>query len=111
MIGPYTQGDELPAWSVYFPVDDDMSNGWTFTVRVAARGSTTALFEKTTGITGGDGATEPHASVVWATSGELNSLSLTGITTFDVSCTARNSSSQDITIHDQIVVRPAITSP
>lgn len=50
----------------------DFSSGWTFTLKVAPSGSTSATLTKTTGITGA--ASAPNVTIAWSTSGELNSL-------------------------------------
>jgi hypothetical protein len=54
----YHRGDERPAWVGTVEVNgttDDMSSGYSFTVKVAASLSDTAVLTKTTGITGATG--------------------------------------------------------
>jgi hypothetical protein len=71
----YIQGAELDnttiAWTDADGVAYDFSTGWTFSLKVGLRGQT-AVFTKTTGISGG--AAVPNVTVVWATTGELNLL-------------------------------------
>lgn len=72
----YYSGAELPdlhlTWEDEAGDVIDFAAGWTFTVKVAREGSTTAQFTKTTGITGA--ASAPNVVVAWATSGELSAL-------------------------------------
>ena len=71
----YIQGAELDKMTVTWLDPDgdpyDFSSGFTFSLKVGDRGST-AVFTKTTGITGA--ATAPNLTVVWAIADELNDL-------------------------------------
>ncbi len=75
----YYVGSDLPDTQITVRNGDgtypDFSSGYTFAVKVAPAGSTSASFTKSTSITGAAGsATVANVSVSWATSGELNSL-------------------------------------
>lgn len=71
----YIQGAELDDMPVTWTDDDgtlyDYSTGYTFTLKIGRPGEA-AVFTKTSGMTGA--ATAPNLNVVWATTGELNSL-------------------------------------
>lgn len=75
MTVPYTNGADLPdlaiTWKDHAGNIINFSTGWTFSVKVGVVGAT-ALFTKTTGITGA--ATGPNLVIAWAVTGELNSL-------------------------------------
>lgn len=76
----YVAGADLPDAQLKVRNGDetypDFSSGYTFQIKVAPAGSTTASFTKSTGITGAAGsATAANVVVAWSTSGELNSLS------------------------------------
>lgn len=94
----YISGSDLPDTQITIRNGDgtypDFSSGYTFQVKVAPAGSTTASFTKTTGITGGAGsATACNVTVAWATSGELNSLT-SGFYTLQVQVTRTADSAQ-----------------
>lgn len=78
----YTQGADLPDLSLtWYDTNGaliDFSSGYSFTVKVAPLGSTTASFTKTTNITGS--ASAPNLVVAWGTS-EIGNL---GVGTYDV---------------------------
>lgn len=66
----YFEGDERPDWQATVTVNgatDDMSTGYTFSVRVATDLSASAALTKTTNITG---AASGVVTVAWA-AGEL----------------------------------------
>ena len=71
----YYKGAELPDLHLTWDDTDgeviNFAAGWTFTVKVAREGSTTAAFTKTTGITGA--ASAPNVVIAWDT-GELSTL-------------------------------------
>lgn len=104
----YTAGDELPAAELTVLEDDgtviDLSAGYTFEVKVAPIGSTTASFTKTTGVTGA--ATAPNATVTWATSAELSTLTA-GLYTLQFRAT-RTSDSRNLTVHVPLEIRAQI---
>ena len=110
MLEPMVSGAELVDWTANFEVDGaavDMSSGWTFQVTCAARGSTTALFTKTTNITG----TTTGCVVSWATTGELTSLPATQAagTVYDLQLRCRRTAdSRDLIQREQITIYPAI---
>lgn len=69
----YTTAQELPAMTLELLTSDDaptpvdLSSGWTFTAKVAAKSApTTTLLNKTTGITGA--STLPNVTIDWSTS-------------------------------------------
>lgn len=106
----YISGAELDDWGAAIEDSDgaiDMSSGWTFQVTCAELGSTTALFTKTTNITG----TTTGAVVSWATTGELNSLTATSPAgsryRLQLRC-RRTSDSRDVIIEEDLLMRPAI---
>jgi hypothetical protein len=74
-MAEYIKGAELDDLTVTWNDPDgepyDFSSGFTFSLKVGEKGQA-ATFTKTTGITGA--ATSPNVTVVWATTGELNSL-------------------------------------
>lgn len=75
----YYVGSDLPDTQITLKNGDgtypDFSSGYTFQVKVAPAGSTSASFTKTTSISGAAGSTTvANVSVSWATSGELNTL-------------------------------------
>ncbi len=75
----YYVGSDLPDTQVTLRNGDgtypDFASGYTFQVKVAPSGSTTASFTKTTSVTGAAGSsTAANVTISWATSGELNSL-------------------------------------
>jgi hypothetical protein len=71
----YIQGAELDDTTISWRDPDgdlyDFSSGYTFSLKCGQRG-VAGVFTKTTGITGA--AVAPNVTVVWATTGELNSL-------------------------------------
>lgn len=73
MTYQYVKGAELPDFTANFrdASDDiiDMSSGWTFSAKLATEPDTTAIFTKSTGISGG---ASPSVTIQWATTGELN---------------------------------------
>lgn len=75
----YYVGSDLPDTQITLRNGDgtypDFSSGYTFSIKVAPAGSTTATFTKSTNVTGAAGsATVANLTISWATSGELNSL-------------------------------------
>lgn len=67
----YYKGDERPSWVPTVTINgatDDLSSGYTFTVKLVTDLTATPTVTKTTGITGATGGT---ATVAWATD-ELN---------------------------------------
>ena len=75
----YIAGSDAPELRLTFQNGDgtypDFTTGYSFELKIAAFGSTTALVNKTTGLTGAAGsATAPNLIVTWATTNELNTL-------------------------------------
>ena len=77
-------GDEDPL-QIWWMISGDLvdfSSGYTFTLRLSLQSTPgTIIFTKTTGLTGaaGSGSVQsgtPNLTVAWATSGELNDLTL-----------------------------------
>lgn len=106
----YVVGSELPdltlEWYDRSGALIDFSSGWTFQVKVAPVGSTTASFTKTTGITGA--ATAPNVIIGWVAA-DLGALTA-GSYEVQVKAT-RNSDSKDRFNPDpiRIAVREAIS--
>lgn len=75
-MATYYQGSDLPdlavTWRDSSDAVIDFSTDHTFEVKVARKGSSTAAFTKTSGITGA--ATAPNVVIAWAATGELNAL-------------------------------------
>lgn len=91
----YTVGAELPDITLTWYDSNnnliDFSTGYTFTIKVGIPGST-ALFTKTTGITGA--ATDPNVTIAWATTLELATLTVGTLYTAQV-IARRTSDSKD----------------
>lgn len=97
----YYRNDERPDWQATVTVNgtaDDMSTGYTFTVRVATSPTATAVLTKTTNITGATGGV---VTVAWA-AGELDIAPGTYIATLTA---RRTSDSRDWTISEQLTIR------
>lgn len=97
----YFRGDERPYWQGTVTVSgvaDDMSSGFTFTVKIASALTETAVLTKTTGITGGTGGV---FTVAWAT----NDLDIAP-GEYVATCTARRTSdSKDWTVSERLTVK------
>lgn len=98
----YFRGDERPYWTGTVTVSgvaDDLSTGYTFTVRVATDLEATATLTKTTGITGASGGA---FTVAWA-AGDLDIAPGQYVAT----CTARRTSdSKDWTVSEPVRIKP-----
>jgi hypothetical protein len=110
MLDPYVVGAELADWEaeVKMRVNGvlavvDMTSGWTFQVTCAAKGSSTALFTKTTNIAG----TTSGATVSWAAASELNVLPAGAVYDLQLRC-RRTSDSRDVTVEEQLSILRAI---
>jgi hypothetical protein len=105
----YRTGAELPDAALeWFDADGVLipfATGWTFELKVATRLGDTALFTKTSGITGAD--TAPNVVVVWATgAGELNALP---VGSYVALLRARNAAGKDRYFKAlPLIVEPAI---
>lgn len=108
MSVPYTQGAELPdltfEWRDSTGALIDFSSGYTFVLKLGTPGQA-AVLTKSTGITGA--ATNPNVTVVWATSGELNTLT-PGVYTLQLIATRSSDSKQRI-LTDSLSLRQAIS--
>ena len=105
----YYSGAELPDLHLTWEDEDgeviNFAAGWTFTVKVAREGSTTAAFSKTTGVTGA--ASAPNVVIAWDTSGELSTLAAGR---YIVQVVARRSSdSKDRYFQGPLEIRSSIT--
>lgn len=104
----YLVGSDLPdleiSWLDSSGAVIDFAAGYSFSLKIGDPGST-ALVTKTTGITGA--ATAPNVTVVWATAGELNTLT-PGIYDADLTAT-RSSDSKHRRMRFQIRVDADIT--
>ena len=94
----YYVGSDLPAAQLTLRNGDgtypDFSSGYTFSVKVAPVGSSTASFTKTTTIAGGVGSkTVANVTITWATSAELNTLTA-GFYVLQVTVTQTSGSGQ-----------------
>lgn len=104
----YYKGAELPDLHLTWEDENgDVINfaaGWTFVVKVAREGSTTASFTKSTGVTGA--ASAPNVIVEWATSAELSTLAAGRYVVQVVA--SRNSDSKDRYFQGPLEVRSSI---
>jgi hypothetical protein len=105
----YYKGAELPDLHLTWEDEDggviNFAAGWTFSVKVAREGSTTAAFSKSSGITGS--ASAPNVVIAWATSGELSTLA-PGRYIVQVVAT-RSSDSKDRYFQGPLEIRSSIT--
>jgi hypothetical protein len=103
----YIKGAELDDTTITWNDPDgdpyDFSSGYTFTLKVGEKGQD-ATFTKTTGITGA--ATSPNVTVVWATTGELNSLAA-GTHVLQLAA-RRTSDSRDLIMQSTIKIVEAV---
>lgn len=101
----YYAGDERPYWEATISVNgtaDNMTTGYTFSVKIAANATATPVLSKTTGITGGAAGL---VTVAWAV-GDLN---LTpGVYVVQLTAT-RTSDSAEWTVQDSIVIKARLT--
>jgi hypothetical protein len=104
----YTQGAELPDAAITWLDSSgdiiDYSSGWGYQIKVGTVGGS-ALFTKTTGITGA--ATAPNVTVTWGTAAELSTLDA-GFYTVQLKAT-RTLDSKDRFMDVQLRIKPAIT--
>ena len=109
----YTIGDELGDSGIYWKDGDgaliDFSTGYTFSLKVYD-GATTALFTKTTGITGAAGSLTtptPNVVVAWAITAELTTITTPG--TYPLRLTAtRTADSKTRTFRGSITILPTV---
>jgi hypothetical protein len=115
MLPDYVIGAELPDWKLFVAIDgvwQDWSSGWSGSVKVAPRNSTTASFTTSSGITLAVGTAEnaavpvPSATVSWLTTG----LSALAVGPFTAQFTAtRTSDSRQVIIQEDFNMVAAIT--
>ena len=106
----YVIGDELGDLTITWRDDAgaliDFSTGYTFVLKIGAKGSAALITKSTAGdFTGA--ATAPTLPVRWNTTGELNSLTA-GLYTVQVAAT-RTSGTKVRTLQGQIEIRGAVT--
>jgi hypothetical protein len=103
----YVQGSDLPDLALEWRQDGaliDFSSGYTFSLKIGVPGEAASL-TKTTGITGA--ATSPNITIAWATSGELNTLSV-GVHAVQLAAT-RTADSKQRFLEGSLTIKPAIT--
>jgi hypothetical protein len=104
----YIKGADLPDLAVDWEDSTgdliDFSDGWTFTVRVGLVGQT-ALFTKTTGITGS--AASPNVTIAWDSDAELNTLTAGHVYTVAITAT-RDSDDRERKMDVRIYVKSTV---
>lgn len=100
----YHQADERPAWVATVTINgtgDNMSSGYTFSVKVAASPTATAALTKTTNITGAAGGV---VTVAWAP----NELDIEpGLYIVQLKA-SRTSDSAEWTVEDTLEIKPRL---
>lgn len=108
-IAVYYKGAALPDLACLWEDDDgdiiDFTSGYTFIAKVGTPGAT-ALFTKTTGFVGA--ATDPNLTLLWPTTGELQSLAPNQSYTIDITAT-RTSDGKPRKAQYTIFLRDAVT--
>jgi hypothetical protein len=108
----YIQGAELPDITIRWTDSDgtaiDFTSGWTFTVRIGQVGQA-AVVQKTTGITGSDGASNtPNLVISWSST-EIESVAAA---TYSLQVIARHTGSgKDRKLQDSLIISPQVLPP